>query len=52
MPRATRLAGEGRPAENRCASRFRGMAHEFGLRDLKAIPEHVEEFALKHFAKV
>ncbi|AWM86795.1 type I restriction endonuclease subunit R [Microvirga sp. 17 mud 1-3] len=30
----------------------RGMAHEFGLKDLKAIPEHVEEFALKHFAKV
>lgn len=30
----------------------RGMAHEFGLKDLKAIPEHVEEFALKHFARV
>jgi type I restriction enzyme R subunit len=30
----------------------RGMAHEFGLKDLKAIPEHVEEFALKHFPKV
>jgi type I restriction enzyme R subunit len=30
----------------------RGMAHEFGLKDLKAVPEHVEEFALKHFAKV
>ncbi|WP_243369725.1 type I restriction endonuclease subunit R [Microvirga solisilvae] len=30
----------------------RGMAHEFGLKDLKAIPEHVEEFAIKHFAKV
>jgi type I restriction enzyme, R subunit len=32
--------------------RVRGMAHEFGLKDLKAIPEHVEDFALKHFAKV
>jgi type I restriction enzyme R subunit len=30
----------------------RGMAHEYGLKDLKAVPEHVEEFALKHFAKV
>jgi type I restriction enzyme R subunit len=28
------------------------MAHEFGLKDLKTIPEHVEDFALKHFAKV
>ncbi|MGO4527267.1 type I restriction endonuclease subunit R [Microvirga sp. 2MCAF35] len=30
----------------------RSMAHEYGLKDLKAVPEHVEEFALKHFAKV
>jgi type I restriction enzyme, R subunit len=30
----------------------RGMAHELGLKDLKAVPEHVEAFALKHFAKV
>jgi type I restriction enzyme R subunit len=30
----------------------RGLAHEFGLKDFKAVPEQVEEFALKHFAKV
>ena len=28
------------------------MAHEFRLKDLKAVSEHVGEFALKHFAKV
>jgi type I restriction enzyme R subunit len=31
--------------------RVRSMAHEFKLTDLKAIPEQVEDFALKHFAK-
>lgn len=32
--------------------KVRGMAHEFKLTDLKAIPEQVEDFALKHFVKV
>lgn len=30
----------------------RGMVYEFGMKDLKAVPEQVEEFALKHFVKV
>lgn len=30
----------------------RGLAHAFGLGDLKEVSEQVEEFALKHFAKV
>ena len=30
----------------------RGMAHKSGLPNLKAVSEQVEEFALKHFAKL
>jgi type I restriction enzyme R subunit len=31
--------------------RVRSMAHAFGPKDLKGVPEQVEEFARKHFAK-
>lgn len=31
---------------------IRGLAHAFGLGDLKELSEQVEQFALKHFAKV
>jgi len=30
----------------------RRIIHDFGLKNLKDIPEQIEEFALKHFAKV
>jgi type I restriction enzyme, R subunit len=31
--------------------KVRGLAHGFGLGNLKEVSEQVEEFALKHFAK-